>query len=131
MVTVSPLPAIHAPGEEALIYLIEDTEGKCVLYATDTGKLTEDTYAFLNGKHLNCVIMDCTLGAKAVTDTYHMGLRDNKIIQERLNSMGITGNGTRFLCTHVSHGTGGYQYLADCAEALGMELAWDGMMAEV
>lgn len=128
---VTPLPAIHAPGEEALIYLIADTEGKCVLYATDTGKLTEDTYTFLNGEHLNCVIMDCTLGAKTVTDTYHMGLRDNKLIQERLSSMGITDDSTRFLCTHVSHGTGGYRYLAGCAEALGMELAWDGMTVEI
>lgn len=129
--SVTALPAIHAPGEEAFIYLIEDKEGKSVLYATDTGNLTEDTYAFLNGKHLNCVIMDCTLGAKNVTDTYHMGLRDNRVIQERLNSMGIADANTRFLCTHISHGTGGYRYLAECAERLGMELVWDGMEAEI
>ena len=75
--------------------------------------------------------MDCTLGAKNVTDTYHMGLRDNRVIQERLNSMGIADANTRFLCTHISHGTGGYRYLAECAERLGMELVWDGMEAEI
>ena len=129
--SVTALPAIHAPAEEALIYLIEDKEGKCILYATDTGKLTEDTYTFLGGKYLNCVIMDCTLGNKAVTATYHMGLKENQVMKERLNSIGVTDEHTRFLCTHVSHGTGGYRYLADCAEKLGMKLAWDGMKVEV
>lgn len=126
---VTALPAVHAPAEEALIYLVEDGQGKSILYATDTGRLTEETYVFLEGKHLDCVIMDCTLGDKNVAESNHMGLKDNVIIRERLNRIGVTDKKTRFLCTHISHGTGGYQYLSGLAERLGMEVVWDGMEA--
>lgn len=128
---VTALPAVHSEDEECLLYLIRDGEGKEFLYATDTGKLTEETYEYLRGRRLDCVIMDCTLGNKPDAGISHMGLKENRVIKERLTEMGVTDRNTRFLCTHISHGTGGYEYLAGEAAKLGMEVAYDGMQVEL
>ncbi len=128
---VTALPAIHNPKEECLLYLIKDHEGKEIFYATDTGRLTEETYQHLEGHHLDCVILDCTLGNKPDVGISHMGLKENKVIKDRLEAMGVTDRRGRYVCTHISHGTGGFEYLSGAAAAYGMEVAYDGMVLEV
>lgn len=128
---VTALPAIHNPKEECLIYLIKDRQGREVLYATDTGKLTEDAYEHLKGHHLDCVILDCTLGNKPDVGISHMGLKENKVIKDRLEAMAVTDRESRYICTHISHGTGGFEYLSGAASEYGMELAYDGMVLEL
>ena len=127
---VTALPAVHSPDEECLLYLIRDEKGNSFLYATDTGRLTEETYEYLKGRRLDCVIMDCTLGNKPDVGISHMGLKENLVIKERLMKLGVTDQNTRFLCTHISHGTGGYEYLSGEAKKLGIEVAYDGMQVE-
>lgn len=128
---VTALPAVHNPKEECLLYLIKDRQGREILYAADTGRLTEDTYEYLRGRHLKCVILDCTLGNKEEPGISHMGLRENKTVKDRLEDMGVTDGDTRYVCTHISHGTGGFEYLAEAAAGAGMEAAYDGMTITV
>ena len=129
--SVTPLAAHHAPGFEALVYLVSDGE-KTLLYAHDTGILPEETWAYLaaHTPRLSFVSLDCT-GMFSTHNTgggRHMNLERNKIVRDRLIRLGAADESTLWVCSHFSHN--GKSTHEELCEALGKEgfvTAYDGM----
>lgn len=99
---VTPLQAVHAPGEEALFYRIEK-DGKAILYAHDTDEFTEADMTYLTGKHHDLISLDCTNGELEMDYIGHMGAKDDLRMREKLLSVGAADEKTIFVANHFSH----------------------------
>ena len=129
--TVTPLPANHAPGFEALIYLL--TDGKStMLYAHDTGLLPQETvdYFYREKPQIDFASFDCT-GMAATHNTgggYHMNLERNRVTREQLKDAGCVTPKTVFCCNHFSHnGCSTHEELVNIMEKDGFLVSYDGM----
>lgn len=128
--TITPMLANHDKTERCYIYLIE-RDGKTMLYGNDTGIFPEETWAYLAGRHLDVVSLDCTM-LRHADGNNHMGIPDVLNAQARLREMGCADAETTFLITHFSHNG---ELLQDEIEAEvgphGFVVAFDGMEIEV
>ena len=89
-------------------------------------EFTEEDYAFLAGKKLDIVSLDCTNGYLNLDYIGHMGIRENKRVREKLLSIGAADAHTVFVANHYSHnGLLPYEEM----EALhpGFLISFDGM----
>lgn len=128
---VTPLLAKHKVGEECLIYLIEQ-DGKTLLYGNDTGIFPEETFEYLTGKKLDLVSLDCTGGAIHADGHNHMGMESNIKVKERLIELGCVKEDTKWVLTHFSHNCQmTHEELVKEAEAIGFEVAYDGLEIEL
>ncbi len=136
--TVTPLLAQHGNAEEALCYLIEK-EGKSYLHLTDTGRLPMTTLEYLEGyfkekaKKVDFVTFDCTFLRRTAGEvSRHMGLEDNRAMQEELSRRGVTDGHTMYAITHYSHnGNPLSEVLQAAGEEYGYLPAYDGMSVEI
>lgn len=127
--TVTPMTARHAKNENCLIYLIEK-DGKRLLYGNDTGIFPEETFAFLAGKQLDLVSLDSTM-LRHKEGTNHMGLEDNALVRQQLETLGCLHAGTRYVITHFSHNGGLLHHeIEPRAQEIGFQVAYDGMSVE-
>lgn len=131
---VTAFPAVHTQAEDALLYLVEK-DGKAYLHLHDTGKLTEETYGYLEKKQkrLSLVTLDCTLvDTSSSTSGRHMGLKENEEVMRRLQQIGAAGKETKFVITHFSHNSAPLtDRLKDVEERYGVVAAYDGMSVEI
>ncbi|MFT4105199.1 MAG: MBL fold metallo-hydrolase [Lacrimispora sp.] len=128
--TVTPIPANHDPAEMCFIYLVEEGENR-ILYANDTGLLGEEAYAFLKGKALSLVSLDCTFGAGGYRSSVHMGIEENLLVVKRLEEEGCLTSSTVIAATHFSHNCGmNHQELEKKLGEAGIRAAWDGLMLQ-
>ena len=106
--TAIPLLAQHSKTEDAYVYLLEK-DGKRYLHLTDTGRLPLQTLLFLekwfeNRDKVDLVTFDCTfLFHTAGEISRHMGLEDNKAMQQEFLCRKIADEHTRYAITHYSH----------------------------
>lgn len=115
--------------EQAQFYLIE-REGKRILYAHDTDLFPEEDYAFLAGKHLDLVSLDCTKGILEPAYRGHMSASQCLAVKDRLTAIGATDASTVFVASHFSHnGAAPYDVLS--AALPGFTVAYDGLVIEV
>ena len=98
---VTPLLASHDKREKCFLYLVEKG-GKTLFYGNDTGDFPEATWAFLKGRSLDLVSLDCTMG-KYAEGSNHMGIPDILRVRERMMDMGCATEKTIFAATHFSH----------------------------
>ena len=127
-----PVPASHAPGMEAMIYAIR-RGGKTVLIANDTGWLTDESWAMLDGLRLDAVIIECTIGFRNPdANKTHQGFNTTVKFRERLiDQRCITGETPAYV-THFSHnGLGLYEELQARFSQHGMTVAYDGLAIEI
>ncbi len=135
---VTPLPAQHSGTERAFVYLVEKGE-KTYLHLTDTGRLPLPTLEYLTeylnekGKYINFVTFDCTFLRRTAGEvSRHMGLEDNKAMQEEFLRRNIVNEGSRYAITHFSHNN---QPLSENLIAAGEEYgyipAFDGLTVEI
>lgn len=127
--TVTPLPANHASGENALNYLICDGE-KTLLYLHDTGLPDECVYDYLreNGVHADLISYDCTYVALP-SGGGHLGLDSCPAVRKRLEEIGVSGPDTVSVINHFSHnGKLIHDELVPVAEQLGFLTSYDGMV---
>lgn len=89
-------------SEDAFIYLIEK-QGKRLLYAHDTDKLSKADMDYLRFKRLDLVSLDCTNGVLDVSWIGHMGALDDEEIRRRLIENGSADENTLFVANHFSH----------------------------
>lgn len=101
---VTPLQAVHAigSGEEPLFYMIE-RDGRRLLYAHDTDLFTEEDMAFLKGRRMDLISMDCTNGVLDMKYIGHMGINKNIALREKLLANGTADGTTTFVANHFSH----------------------------
>ena len=133
--SVTPLTANHAPGFEALIYLISDGS-VTLLYAHDTGLFPRETldYLMLAKPRLDFVSLDCT-GMASGHNTgggKHMNLERNRATREALRSSGCADEHTVWCCNHFSHnGKSTHEELVEIMGREGFLVSYDGMRIEI
>ena len=126
--TVTALRATHAKEETCLFYRIEKC-GKAVLYAHDTGALTEENLATLHcfSTPLHLVSLDCTQQSQR-DGKYHMGLADAAEQKEILLEEGLADQNTVFVVNHFSHNGGWlHEEISGRAAGYGIIASYDGM----
>lgn len=98
-----PLAASHAPGEDALIYVMRHGD-QSFLYATDTSWLPAATFHALRSEKLDVAIVEATFGEIDNPDllTAHMNLPFARMVKRHLVSQKILKPDARFIVTHLS-----------------------------
>lgn len=132
--TATPLPAQHSKTETAFLYLIEKGE-KTYLHLCDTGRLPKETIEYLqrylNGKNktVDFVTFDCTFLFRTAGEiSRHMGLEDNRAMQEEFLARGIADGHTVYAITHYSHNNKPFkETLEEARRKYGYVPAFDGM----
>ncbi len=130
---VTALKANHGT-DHPFVYLIEK-EGKCLLYAHDSGIFPDETWEYLFGLslHIDMISFDCTGGTEDDLDyKSHMCLGRNIRCRERLQSMGLVDEYTRCFVNHFSHNGKDvlWEDLEPQARAAGFEVTYDGLVTE-
>lgn len=129
--TVTALPANHAAGEDALVYLIRHG-GKTLLYLHDTGIPDDSFFDYLEKNNVVCDLIsyDCTFVALP-SGGGHMGLDSNMVLRDRFEKMGVSTKNTVSVINHFSHnGMLIHDELEPEAAALMFLTAYDGMTLE-
>lgn len=126
-----PLKANHKRDELCHIYAVTDGTAS-LLYANDTGTLSEETLQMIGGLGLvfNAVSMDCARGT--LPGDGHMGIKENRELKKRLEQMGCAGSETRYYLNHLSHMSG---IIHDDLQKLmgpeGFTVSYDGMIVYI
>ncbi len=101
---VMPLVAHHSPSELCFNYLLRDAQtGTTLLYATDTGWYDEPTWAFLHGRRIDAVVVECGKGAAESEYAGHLNVSDVIRFRDKLSAGGGLGANIPFYVTHLSH----------------------------
>jgi phosphoribosyl 1,2-cyclic phosphate phosphodiesterase len=107
--TATALLAQHSKTETAFVYLVEK-ENKSYLHLTDTGRLPMETLDYLerrfsnSARKIDFITFDCTfLFHTAGEISRHMGLGDNRAMQEEFARRKIVDGHTKYAITHYSH----------------------------
>jgi len=107
---VLPLKGNHrgyGEGEYSVNYLIGLSDGKTLLYATDTGYFLEETFDFLRGARVDHLVVEGTFGDSPMfregrTDG-HMGCAGVLAVTRRLLGQGTLSASSRVYVTHINH----------------------------
>ena len=130
---ITALPANHGTNNP-YIYIIEK-EGKAILYANDTGLLSDEAFDYIknSGVIFSLVSLDCTAGARPIDYETHMNIERNLIFKTKLLSFGAANENTKFVLNHFSHNGFGtlHDDISTTAEGLGMIASYDGLEIEV
>ncbi len=130
---VCPLPARHAKGDDAVIYLIKGD--RTILYAHDTGYFYEEVFEYLekNQIHIDLISLDCTNVDIPISNTgSHMGIPNILDAMQWLTAMGAVDDNTVKYINHFSHNANPIQsVLEERVAPLGYRVAYDGLMVEI
>jgi len=130
--TVIPVVANHDPNEDCFNYLVRDSEGATLLYATDTGWYSGDTWDRLRQYTLNGVVIEATKGMQEDGYEGHLSIPQVIAFRRRLLDDGVVQKDTPFVTTHMSHLSG---LLHDQMQAIldphNIRVGYDGMVFQV
>jgi len=134
--TVTALPAKHAIGTlVAFNYVIEDGDGKTLVYFHDTGFPNPEIINFLadKAKHADCVFMDATMGVADTPDKAgHMCFAQNKRLALLLKERGIADESTVFVANHITHNNAEtHEKIEEIFAGSGITVSYDGLMLEI
>lgn len=115
-------------SEETLFYLFEKN-GESILYAHDTDEFTPADLAFLAGKKIDIISMDCTNGHLNLDYVGHMGIREDLRMREKLLACGAADEHTVFVANHFSH-NGLLPYEEMEKRLPGFKVSYDSMTVE-
>ena len=131
-VEVLPIPASHAPGLGAMIYVIR-RGGKTVLIANDTGWLADEAWHMLDNIRLDTVVIECTIGFRNPdANKTHQGFNTTVKFREKLIEMRCLAPDAPAYVTHFSHN--GYALHEELQARFfpeGMTVAYDGLSVEI
>lgn len=104
---VTPVLSSHhgyGVGECGYNYLFDAPAGR-LLYAVDTGWYRTETWDFLWGKRLDCLVIECTYGDWEIPEyaEEHLNLRSLRHMLERFREIGCIGRDTPVVLTHICH----------------------------
>ncbi len=132
---VTALKAVHSAPQAQFFWIERD--GKSIVYMHDSGIDCEAALTMLRERvqrPIDLISMDCTYGPNPLPPGYssHMGFAENIRLKERLLREGVADGHTRFVSSHFSHnGRMLYEEMRRYMEPYGIEIAYDGMVAEV
>lgn len=128
---VMPIPANHAHEFGMALNYIIKYEGKCILYATDSGIYEPEWLDQLNKEKFDCIILDAT---NVFTDTSknHLNIKGIKTMIQEMYNREIIDLETIKVCTHFSHfGLPTHVELESKLLAEGIIAAYDGMVIDL
>jgi len=127
-----PVPASHAAGLGAMIYVIR-RGGRTVLIANDTGWLTDEAWAMLDGIRLDAAVIECTIGFRRPdADKTHQGFNTTVRFREKLIDMRCLAPDAPAYVTHFSHnGFALHEEFEARFKPYGMTVAYDGFAVEI
>jgi len=134
--TLTALAANHdrTGGEAPLIYAFE-RGGKALLYACDTGLPPEATWAGIEKRSYDAVILECTLHERDTCAGGHLSLGTFLEVKERLEAKRLVKPGGRVIAQHLASGHGAPgpppKELSRKFEEHGVVMAFDGMRVTV
>lgn len=102
------LAAEHSSGNgdslasEAVLFDLTASDGRRLLYATDTGPLPAATVAQVGGA-VDVLILDETFGDNHAHGTGHLDLVSFPEVLDTLRLAGVVGASTQVVATHLSH----------------------------
>jgi len=129
-VQAQALPARHGHGngdllaDEALLYAVTATDGRTLLYATDTGPF-DPAEIGLDSRAFDVVLLDATFGGTTDHGTGHLDLTTLPVQLDALRRHGALDDSSRVCATHLSHHNPPSVQLRDLLAAMGMELPED------
>lgn len=130
---VQTIAANHDPSVNPMLFAIE-RDGRRLLYGTDTTSLSDDTWPRLAelGWTFDVVVFDHNDGHMRPVSHTHMGSEGMRAEVARMRDFGMVSDATRVIGTHLGHHSHGpHSIEAAKAEALGYEIAFDGMTVSV
>lgn len=93
-----------AAGEESLNYYFETPQQGNIFYATDTGRVYDDTYEALKGKRLDTLIIEGSFGKKPLEPTSgHLWQETLCEAIDRLIAQSTITAATQIYVTHIAH----------------------------
>jgi len=101
-VTVTSIPASHAPDIGGAYNYIFNVSGRYFLLGHDTGWWEDEVWEYLGDYQFNLVVMDCTYGHRAHRGG-HLGCPDVVDAKQELVSRGALAHDCRFVANHFSH----------------------------
>lgn len=129
---VTPVPAKHFEGDNALFYIIKGD--KTILYAHDTGYFYEEVFEFIKEKGFtfDMISMDCTnVDIPSGKDGTHMDIEHVILATERLEEFGAVNEKTIKFINHFSHNANPIHHiLEERVKKLNFEVAFDGRIVE-
>ena len=131
-VELLPVPASHAHGLGAMIYVIRRGD-RTLLIANDTGMLTDESWSILDGLRLDAAVIECTMGFRN-PDAFktHQGFNTTVAFREKLLAMRCLEADTPVYVTHFSHnGFGLHEELQARFSPHGITVAYDGLKVEI
>ena len=129
---ITPIRANHDPLSDPVIYLIE-SEGKTLLYANDTGILSDESVEYIKGLgvKIDFVSVDCTAMLLTGWRDGHLGLDTNQEFMDTLYKIGACDESTTVYVNHFSHnGLATHEELVVEATKLGYGVSYDGLEVE-
>lgn len=97
----------HAYGKDefSLNYILENTDGKKLLYATDTGYYLDETWEHLKGHKLDKLIMECTFGGRNRGKHVfgHLDVFNFLDMLDKMTGIGLIDDNTDIYTTHINH----------------------------
>lgn len=126
---VLTIPANHGSAVEPMLFAIEK-QGRSLLWGSDTSALPPDTWAQVaeRGWRFDVVVLDHNDGFARDCSETHMG--SAAVLREfaRMRTLGLVGDTTRLIGTHLGHHSNSIHEVEQArAEALGYDIAWDGL----
>ena len=119
-------------SEDALIYMIEKKDQR-ILYAHDTCEFTEANMAYLAGKRMDLVSLDCTGGSWHYDYSGRVGHMTSEgclNMREKLLAIGAADKSTVFVANHFSHN--GYTAYEDMERITpGFIISYDGLTIDL
>jgi phosphoribosyl 1,2-cyclic phosphate phosphodiesterase len=95
----------HGVNENSINYLVSTPGGKQFLYACDTGYYVEETWAYLSGRRVDTLILECTFAGRTDRGEFpegHLDLASWFKSLERMTWIGFIDARTAVYATHFN-----------------------------
>lgn len=121
---VLPLPATHGPAEigPAVLYDVTGPDGTRLLYATDTGVLSDEAMSLAAGRAYDLVLLELTTSGHAS----HLDLTTWPQQVARLREVGAITDATQVVAVHLGHGNPAPHVLDGLLRGWGARAGRDG-----
>lgn len=129
---ITPLLANHAKWEMCYVYLIEK-EGVTLFYGHDSGWFPELTWQYLQDKHIDLAVLECTYGFNGNDRTNnHMSLETVFAAQHKLQQIGCLKSDGQLVVSHISHSAKLlHEELESVCSKKGITVAFDGLAINI
>lgn len=128
---VTPIRATHISDEDCH-NLIFQKDGKTILYATDTGLWSDQTWSCLSDYKLDALVLECTDGFDPTPYEGHLSLHECVEVVDKLRTKGILLWDSQVVTTHHSvRGLATHDELVEALAPHQIVTGYDGIAIEV